>query len=79
MAQINLLTEQTHIENRLVVAKGEGGGSGMDGEFGVNRYKLLHLEWISNEVLLYSTENLSNLLGWIMTVDNIRKGMYIHV
>ena len=27
----------------------------MDGEFGVNRCKLLHLEWISNEVLLYST------------------------
>ena len=26
-----------------MVAKGEGGGSGMDGEFGVNRCKLLHL------------------------------------
>ena len=24
----------------------EGGGSGMDEEFGVCRYKLLHLEWI---------------------------------
>ena len=31
------------------------GGSEMDGEFGVSRGKLLHLEWISNEVLLYST------------------------
>ena len=30
-----------------------GGGSGMDWAFGVNsRYKLLHLEWIDNEVLL---------------------------
>ena len=29
----------------------------MDWEFGVNRCKLLHLEWIDNEVLLYSTEN----------------------
>ena len=29
----------------------------MDLEFGVSRYKLLHLEWISNEVLLYSTGN----------------------
>ena len=46
MAQINLLTEQTHIENRLVVAKGEGGESGMDWEFGDSRCKLLHLEWI---------------------------------
>ena len=29
----------------------------MDCEFGVNRCKLLHLEWISNDVLLYSTGN----------------------
>ena len=32
------------IENRLVVAKGEGRGSGMDWEYGVNRCKLLPLE-----------------------------------
>ena len=43
------------IENRPVVAG--WGGSGMDEEFGVGRCKLLHLEWISNEVLLYSTAN----------------------
>ena len=36
---------------------GEGGGSGMDWEFGVSRCKRLHLEWISNEVLLYSIGN----------------------
>ena len=30
-----------------MVARGEGGGSGMDWEFGVSRCKLLHLEWIS--------------------------------
>ena len=34
-----------------------GRGSGMDWESGVNRCKLLHLEWISNEILLYSTGN----------------------
>ena len=39
------------MENRLVVAKGDG-GSGMDQEFGVSRCKLLHLEWISDEILL---------------------------
>ena len=33
----------------------QGGGSGM--EFGVNRCKPLPLEWISNEILLYSTRN----------------------
>ena len=43
----------TAIENKLVVAKGEG----MDWEFGISRCKLLHLELISNEILLYSTGN----------------------
>ena len=59
MAQRNLSTEKKimDLENRLVVAKGEGGGSGMDWELGINRYKLLLLEWISNEILLCSTGN----------------------
>ena len=61
MAQINLSTGEKKklmdIENRLVVVKGGGGGSGMDWKFGVSRWKLLHLEWISNEILLYSTGN----------------------
>ena len=40
-----------------MAAKREGGRSGMDWEFGVSRYKLLHLEWISSEILLFSTGN----------------------
>ena len=62
MGQMNPSTKQkqTHrlinVENRLVVAKGWG-GSGIDEGFGVNRCKLLNLEWISNEVLLYSMGN----------------------
>ena len=51
MAQMKLSTNRNRlidIENRFMVAKGEGGKSGMDWEFGVSRYKLLHLEWISN-------------------------------
>ena len=51
------------IENRLVVAKGERGGSGMDWDFGVSKCKLLQLEWISSEVLLYSTGNYIQSLG----------------
>ena len=47
----------TDIENRLVVAKGEVSGGGMDWEFGVSRCKLLYIEWINNMVLLYSTGN----------------------
>ena len=34
-----------------------GGGRGMAWEIEVSRHKLLHLEWIENEVLLYSTGN----------------------
>ena len=47
----------TGIENRLVVAKGEGEGGGVDWEFGISRGKLLHIGWIHNKVLLYSTGN----------------------
>ena len=59
MAQRNLSTEKRimDLENRLVVAKEEGEGSGKDWELGVNRCTLLPLEWISNEILLYSTGN----------------------
>lgn len=35
----------------------------MDGEFGVDRYKLLYLEWISNEVLLCCTGYYIQSLG----------------
>ena len=41
----------TDTENRLVVAKGRGGG-GKDWEFGVSRCKLLHIGWINGKVLL---------------------------
>ena len=54
------------MENRLVVAKGVGvggEGKGMDGEFGVSRCKLLHLECIINKVLLHSTANSILSLG----------------
>ena len=37
--------------------QGEEGEVGMDWEFGVDRCKLLNSEWISSEVLLYSTGN----------------------
>ena len=57
---MNLLTKQkqTHRHREQTCGcQGVGGGSGMDGEFELDRYKLLHLEWIRNEVLLYSTRN----------------------
>ena len=66
MAQINLSTKQrqTHRHwGQTCGCQGEGGGSGMEWELGVSIYKLLHLEWINNEVLLYSTENYTHSLG----------------
>ena len=60
MAQINISTEKKFmdLENRLVVAKGEGEGVGWTGNLGlIDRCKLSHLEWISNEILLYSSRN----------------------
>ena len=44
-------------DNILTVAKGEGKESKKDLDFGVSRCKLLHLEWINNNVLLYITGN----------------------
>ena len=66
MPQMNTSADRnrlTDMENRFVVAKGKTGESGMDWEFGVSRCKLLHLEWISNEVLLYSKGKYIHSLG----------------
>ena len=52
----------TDIENRLVIAKGEGvwgggGGGGKDWEFGMSRFRVLHIKWINHKILPYSTGN----------------------
>ena len=81
-SQMNLSIKQKQIqdiENRLVVAKGEGGGSGMDWELEVGRCKLLHLEWSSNEVLLYSTGNYIQSLGKDHDGRYYEKGKCIYI
>ena len=57
MAQMNLSTKQkqTHRHRDQTCGFRGQGGRGMDWEFGVGRCKLLHLEWINDKVLLYST------------------------
>ena len=63
---MNLSSEkkQTHgYREQTCGFQGGRGGSARDWEFGVSRCKLLHLEWISNEVLLYSTGNYIQSLG----------------
>ena len=60
MTQMNLSMTQNKIrdiENRLVIAKVEGGGRGKTWKFGISRCKLVYIEWINNKLLLYSTGN----------------------
>ena len=57
---MNLSTKQkqTQIQRTdLGVPRRRGGEGGIHWEFGVSRYKLLHIQWINNKVLLYSTVN----------------------
>ena len=53
---MNLSTKQKQT-HRHREPRGRGGGGGMDWEFGISRGKLLHIGWINNKVLLYSTGN----------------------
>ena len=46
--------------------EGEG-GSGRDWKFGVSSCKLLHLEWMSNEILLYNPRK--NIRSLVMEHD----------
>ena len=62
-----------------MTAKGEGGRNGVDLEFGVNRYKLLHLGWIRNEVLLYSTGNCVQSSGMEYKKKNIYMSVHVFV
>ena len=45
------------MENRVVVAKGERVGGGMEWKVDVRRCKLLYTEWINNKALVYRTGN----------------------
>ena len=63
---MNLGTEQkqTHRHREKTCGcQGGGGRSGMDRESGVSSCKLLHLEWISNEVLLCAPGTYIQSLG----------------
>ena len=67
------------IENRLVVAKWEGIGGGMEWEVGVSRCKLLYVEWINDKVQLYSTENYIQYLMINHNGKEYKKRMYMYV
>ena len=77
---MNLSTEKKIMENRLVVAKGEGEGEGVGwmGYLGLIDADSLPLKWISNEILLCSTGNY--VWSLIMEHDNVKKkNVYMYV
>ena len=61
LAQMNLSIKQKqthrHREEACGCQGGFRGGRGMDWDFGIGRCEVLHLEWINNKVLIYSTGN----------------------
>ena len=52
-----------------MVAKREGCGE-MEWHLGVSKWRLLHIEWINNEVLLYS---IGNCIQYAVTSRNGKK------
>ena len=57
-----------------------GWGGAWDGwAFAVNRYKLLHIEWISNKVLLYSSGNYIQSPGINHNENNIKNNVYVYI
>ena len=50
-------TESQTRRTDLWLPRERDGMGGLDWELGTSRCKVLHIEWINNEVLLYSTGN----------------------
>ena len=55
MIEINLFQNRNRLIDLLLL--GGRMGDGMFREFGINKYSLLYLKWITNKNLLYSTGN----------------------
>ena len=67
------------MESRLV---GGWERKGWIGSLGVGRYKLLHLEWMGNAVLLYSTVHREQCtVSWVTTCwkISIKKRTYMYI
>ena len=60
MTQMNLSAKQKQTHRRreqtCSCQGGRGAGGGVEWQFWIGRCELLHIEWINNELLLYSIE-----------------------
>ena len=59
--------------------RGRRDGGGMAWEFGVSECKLLHIEWINNKVLLYTTGNYIQYPVINHNGKNIFLNVYIYI
>ena len=74
MTQMNLSMKQkqTHEQReQTVAAMVDGVGGRIDWETGVSRFKLLYIEWINKQVLLYSQGTIFSILWQIIMENNI--------
>ena len=77
--QMNL-TKQKQIHkyrNQTRATKREREGGGINQQYGINRYKLLHIQQISNKDLLYSTGNYIQYL--IITYNRKKSEKNTHI
>ena len=69
----------TDLENKLMVAKGEGGGERIIREFGIDMYTLIYLMWVTNKVPLYTQGNLLNVMWQPEWKGRLRENGYTYV
>ena len=71
---LSMKQKQTHRHREQTCGYRGGGNWGRDGlGVWVSRCKLLHIDWINNKVLLYST---GNYIQYPVTEKNIKKNVY---
>ena len=61
----------------LWLPRGRGDRGRMEWKFGVSRCKLVYMEWINNEILLYSTEIYTQYPVISHNGNNIKMHMYV--
>ena len=69
----------TDLENKLMVARGEGWGDGIVREFGIHKYHLLYLKWITNKNLLCSTRTLLSVMWQPGCEASLRESGYMYM
>ena len=67
------------IKNNLMVTKEEGRKEGINQEFEISRYKLLHVKQINNKVLLHNTGHYIQYPVINLMKKNMKKNIYTYI